>query len=146
MSPGFVGCHEMQRLDQRNRLLRGMFAKSLFPPSIQKDEIVFVVVPHVVRGADIRPEDLRPIDTGTGQSIDLRHVDNSASAGAPGAHPVAMDTPHSTFGTVPGQSADAAAPAASAQMRASMQPSFTAAAHAAGGFVSGGAGRATGRP
>jgi general secretion pathway protein D len=92
--------------------------------TIQKDEIVFVVVPHVVRGADIRPQDLRAIDTGTGQSIDLRHVANGAAPGAPEARPTALDTAHPTFGTVPGQSADAAAPAALAQMRASMQPSF----------------------
>jgi len=91
--------------------------------TIQKDEIVFVVVPHIVRGADIRPQDLRAIDTGTGQSIDLRHIDNHAASGAFASGPIA-DAAHSTFGTVPGQSADAAAPAALAQIRASMQPSF----------------------
>ncbi len=51
--------------------------------TIQKDEIVFVVVPHIVRSADIQQRNLRVIDTGTGQSIDLRHLDMDGAAPAP---------------------------------------------------------------
>jgi general secretion pathway protein D len=49
------------------------------------DEIVFVLVPHVVRGQDLSPLNLRRIDTGAGQSIELRH--QSESDGKPAATP-----------------------------------------------------------
>ncbi len=62
--------------------------------TITEDEIVFLVVPHIVRSQDLTPVNLRPIDTGVGQSIELHHVtgeDTSASPAtvAPVPHPVA---------------------------------------------------------
>jgi general secretion pathway protein D len=39
---------------------------------VSDDEIVFMVVPHVVRAAQSGPEDARQIDTGSGTAIDLR--------------------------------------------------------------------------
>jgi general secretion pathway protein D len=88
---------------------------------IQNDEIVFVVVPHVVRSQDINQQDLRAVDTGAGQSIDLRHVS------MPQSSPQAMISPavrSNAMGTVPSQSADTAAPVALAQLRAAQQQSF----------------------
>ena len=38
----------------------------------QHQEIVFLITPHLVRGMQIDPLDLREIDTGTGNSIELR--------------------------------------------------------------------------
>ena len=38
------------------------------------DEIVFLIVPHVVRAEEIGPEDLQQIDTGTTNDIELREV------------------------------------------------------------------------
>jgi general secretion pathway protein D len=96
--------------------------------TITKDEIVFVVVPHIVRSADIEQRNLRMIDTGTGsQSIDLRHLDiaNATPAPAPAVRPTALEQqPGQRPGftaTVPGQSADVAAPIALAQMRSNLQ-------------------------
>lgn len=95
--------------------------------TIQKDEIVFVIVPHIVRSADIQQRNLRVIDTGTGQSIDLRHldIDNAAPAPVPAVHPTALDqqpVQRPRFNaTVPSESADQAAPIALAQMRSSLQ-------------------------
>ncbi|MGB6744941.1 MAG: secretin N-terminal domain-containing protein, partial [Terracidiphilus sp.] len=86
---------------------------------IQNDEIVFVVVPHIVRSQQLDQQNLRAIDTGSGQSIDLRHVDNQQ------ANPQAMVTPavqQTAMETVPSQSAETAAPVALAQMRAAQQP------------------------
>jgi general secretion pathway protein D len=83
----------------------------------QDDEIVFLVVPHVVRSQELSPTNLRKIDTGPGtQSVELRHT--SASAAVPPAvtAPPAANRP--TPGALPGPSAEAAAPAALAQMRA----------------------------
>jgi general secretion pathway protein D len=41
---------------------------------VTDDEIVFLLVPHVVRAADISPLNLRQVDTGTTNSIELRHL------------------------------------------------------------------------
>jgi general secretion pathway protein D len=41
----------------------------------QDDEIVFMLTPHIVRGTDITPQNLREIDTGTGSNIQLRRID-----------------------------------------------------------------------
>ena len=38
------------------------------------DEIVFVLIPHLVRGIDLSPLNLRTIDTGTGANVSLREV------------------------------------------------------------------------
>jgi general secretion pathway protein D len=84
------------------------------------DEVVFLMVPHIVRTQDLSPVNLRTIDTGVGQSIELRHiaVEGRGANAAPQLLPV---TSNSTVGTVPGQSASAAAPGALAQMKASAE-------------------------
>jgi general secretion pathway protein D len=92
--------------------------------TIQNDEIVFVVVPHIVRSQQLDQQNLRAIDTGSGQSIDLRHID------IPPALPQAFIPPAvaqpTAMETVPGQSAETAAPVALAQMRAAQQTNFAA--------------------
>jgi general secretion pathway protein D len=89
--------------------------------TITEDEIVFLVVPHVMRTQDLTPTNLRPIDTGSGQAIELRRTSvegtGSNSAGPRGA----MAQPN--VGTVPGSTAQAAAPAAMAQLNAAAQGS-----------------------
>lgn len=84
----------------------------------QDDEIVFLVVPHVVRSQNLSPDNLRTIDTGPGsQSVELRHIAAAATGVAePVATPPAAN--HPVPGALPGPSAEAAAPAALAQMRA----------------------------
>jgi general secretion pathway protein D len=95
--------------------------------TIADDEIVFVVVPHIVRSQNLSDENLRAIDTGSGQSIDLRRTVPDGAPN-PAVHPTAYQPPPSAtqpgFGTLPGQSADAVAPQALAQMRQSQQPVF----------------------
>ncbi len=84
--------------------------------TITDDEVVFLMVPHVVRSQELTATNLRTIDTGVGQSIELRHI----AANGPGANtppqvmPVATS---SSVGRVSGQSALSAAPAALAQMK-----------------------------
>jgi general secretion pathway protein D len=109
-------------------ILRYLFGSK--DKTIQDDEIVFLVVPHVVRTQDLTPVNLRTIDTGSGtQTIELRHV----STEAPGAQvPVAPPAPtpapaRPNVGTVPGPTAEAAAPAALAQIRASADANSAAA-------------------
>jgi general secretion pathway protein D len=98
--------------------------------TISDDELVFLIVPHIVRSQSLDRVNLRTIDTGPGQqSVELRHVPEEAPNSNPAPPPVSVPPPaspaalrvppaHSTFGTVPAQSALAAAPALLAQMTA----------------------------
>jgi len=92
---------------------------------IQDDDIVFVVVPHIVRAQELDQANLRVIDTGSGQSIDLRHADSGGAPApvtpAPVLQPAAMNQP--AIGTLPAQSAVEAAPAMLAQLRSDMASS-----------------------
>ena len=92
---------------------------------IMDNELVFLVVPHVVRTQTLDPENIRTIDTGTGQAVELRYADTADaedSGSVPALAPRVRPTPeaHSTVGIVPSQSAMAAAPAALAQFRAAV--------------------------
>ena len=74
-----------------------------------------MVVPHVVRGPDIEQQNLRAIDTGEGQSIELRHISVPVAANA--AQPHAAYATEPNYGTVPASSAPAAALQALNQIR-----------------------------
>jgi general secretion pathway protein D len=82
-----------------------------------------VLVPHIVRGAEYSPLNLRRIDTGAGQSIELRHTSLSDGKPAPvrPATGTAQARPDSAsaqgFGPLKGQTAAAAADSAMAQLR-----------------------------
>lgn len=96
--------------------------------TIQNDDIVFLVVPHVVRSQDLTPLNLRTIDTGPGtQAVELRQI--SASVPVPQV-PVNPPPPGASRGTpapIASPSAEAAAPAALAQMRAAANANGAAA-------------------
>jgi general secretion pathway protein D len=49
---------------------------------VQHEEIVFLITPHLVRGMEIDPLNLRPIDTGTNNSIELREMQSTPAEGA----------------------------------------------------------------
>jgi general secretion pathway protein D len=92
--------------------------------TVTDDELVILVVPHVVRSQSLEAVNLRTVDTGSGQSIELRHIPSQAPGSNPDANPTASPAPperrpanaRPNVGTVPGQSAMAAAPAALEQM------------------------------
>jgi general secretion pathway protein D len=54
-----------------------------------KEEIVFLLIPHIVRESVLTRTNTRAIDTGTGQSIELRRDPDSADRGADQANPIA---------------------------------------------------------
>ncbi|MFZ0745059.1 MAG: cohesin domain-containing protein [Terracidiphilus sp.] len=98
--------------------------------TITEDEIVFLVIPHIMRAQELTPVNLRPIDTGIGQAVELRHVSEettgpNAGAVASPARSSIQEEPNA--GTVPGQSAQAAAPAALAQLNAAARSNGNAA-------------------
>ena len=91
--------------------------------TIQDDDIVFVVVPHVVRSQELDQANLRVIDTGLGQNaIVLRHGDDENGAAAPAVVPTAHTMPaqRPAVGSIPAQSALEAAPQMLAQLRSDM--------------------------
>ena len=92
-----------------------------------EDEIVFVIVPHIVRSQYLEPANLRTIDTGVGPSIELRHLPSETPGtnpahgpAVPAARPAIKARPN--IGVVPGQNAQDAAPAALAEMLNVAQP------------------------
>ncbi len=86
------------------------------------DEIVFLLVPHIVRSPMLSASNLNPVDTGTGQYIELRRtaLDSAPMSLSPIAAP-ARPAVEPNVGSVPGQSAQGAAPGALAQFRDSVQ-------------------------
>jgi len=96
--------------------------------TISDDELVFLVVPHIVRTQMLDRANLRPIDTGAGTAVELRRIsiptpETSPVSAPPGSSPGHAPAPvaRPTVGIIPGQSAMAAAPAALAQMNASAE-------------------------
>ncbi|HET9409677.1 MAG TPA: cohesin domain-containing protein [Candidatus Sulfotelmatobacter sp.] len=84
--------------DQQTKSLAGIpglaqipILKYLFGQTTQdhsENEIVFAIVPHIIRGADVNEINQRPIDIGTASTIELRHVAHvtpAASMSGPGA-------------------------------------------------------------
>ncbi len=61
------------------------------------DEIVFLLIPHVVRAADLTPLNLEQIDTGTGSTVEVRRkpaVDDGTKPAAPATSPAQPTQPH----------------------------------------------------
>jgi len=92
--------------------------------TITDSDLVFLVVPHIVRTQSLDRANLRTIDLGVGQTIELRHVpvqtQGQPTSETPGSNQAPTAAPaRSTIGTVPGQSAMAAAPAALRQLNES---------------------------
>src|SRR5271170_8063818 len=91
-------------------ILRYLFGQKTQDHS--QDETVFAITPHIIRGSAISEINQRPIDIGTANAIESRHVSHPAPAapapqapGAPAAQPPGNPTP----GTQPpGQAANQA--------------------------------------
>ncbi|MBB6142227.1 general secretion pathway protein D [Silvibacterium bohemicum] len=93
--------------------------------TISDDEIVFLLVPHVVRATMLDPNNLREIDSGTSNSIELRHINLDttppAATPAPAARPQAAASQFTVpqpAGVPPSAANAAAAAIASMQMEA----------------------------
>jgi general secretion pathway protein D len=84
------------------------------------DEVVFVLIPHIVRGQELSPLNLRRIDTGSGQTIELRHIGDGAPKPAQPA-PIrptgAQNGPGGAVAPLQGQTAAAAVNNAMQQLR-----------------------------
>ena len=75
--------------DQRTKALSGIpglaqipILRYLFGQTTQdhsESEIVFAIVPHIIRGTDVNEMNQRPIDIGTANTIELRHMNRPAA-------------------------------------------------------------------
>jgi len=89
------------------------------------DQIVFLLIPHVVRAEMLDPLNLRQVDSGTANNIELRHINNATEIPeTQNENPVMLGAPRQ-----PGASAGTGAPATAAgaaeAAAANMQPSGT---------------------
>jgi len=78
----------------------------------QDDEIVFLLIPHVVRAEMLNPLNLRELDTGTGNTIELRHINQDTARPTtpkPGTFTVAPPAGAQAAPVAPPQSAAEAA-------------------------------------
>lgn len=105
----------------------------------QDDQIVFLLIPHVVRAEMLDPMNLREVDTGTANDIELRHVNyetaaagaaagtastsaSGAAAGQQQTAPVMVGAPTAAVPTGATAEGAAAAAAASMQQQAEQAP------------------------
>ncbi len=59
----------------------------------QDDEIVFLLIPHVVRAEMLNPLNLREVDTGTGNNIELRHISQDTALPQAAPKPGVLTSP-----------------------------------------------------
>jgi general secretion pathway protein D len=109
--------------DQQTKSLAGIpglaqipILKYLFGQTTQdhsENEIVFAIVPHIIRGPDVTELNQRPLDIGTAQTIELHRASrpqaapagNGAPAGqSPSITPAPANGPATNPHTAPGQS------------------------------------------
>lgn len=83
------------------------------------DEVVFVLIPHIVRGQEISPLNLRRVDTGAGQAIELRRTafPGTPAAGQPAPGAAQAAPGYAGIPPVQGQTAAAAVNSAMNQLR-----------------------------
>jgi general secretion pathway protein D len=97
--------------DQQTKSLSGIpglaqipILKYLFGQTTQdhsENQIVFAIVPHIIRGSDVQELNQRPIDIGTATTIELRHISSrSQGTAAPGSPSI---TPAPANPTAPAQ-------------------------------------------
>jgi general secretion pathway protein D len=58
-----------------------------------ENEIVFVLIPHIIRGIDVTAQNERALDVGTASAIELHRVAHSTPAGAPAGQTPATPAP-----------------------------------------------------
>lgn len=89
------------------------------------DQIVFLLVPHVVRRIQISPEDVQEIDTGTSNNVVVRQVAATQNAAAP-AQAMAAQGAAGTAATMAAGQQNLPAPQAAVQALKQMQQQETA--------------------
>ena len=115
--------------DQQTKQLTGIpglaqipILKYLFGQTTQdhsENEIIFAIVPHIIRSTDVNEINQRAIDIGTSTTIELRHVNKPAPSITPAPAPAGQNQP-------PTNPAPAAQPQSAAPATNGPAPSGTA--------------------
>ncbi|MFZ0313785.1 MAG: cohesin domain-containing protein [Candidatus Korobacteraceae bacterium] len=105
-------------------LFRYLFSEET--KEVNDNEIVFILIPHIVRAQDINPSNMKAIDVGTANTISLRRDNspppsNAQPQGQPGNPPGAMNNPGQP-GTPSVQPQGSLAPASPASPAAASAP------------------------
>jgi general secretion pathway protein D len=100
----------------------------------QNDEIVFLIIPHIVRDSILTDQNTRAIYAGTGESVELIRNGSEASTGAPQAAN-AVYTPSPSSGTTAANAASAMIPHIAAAGQPTPMPAPGEAAAAAPGNI-----------
>ena len=87
---------------------------------VQQDEIVFLLIPHIVRESVLSRLNTGPIDTGTGQAVELRHDDSEEKLRR--SEQIVDPTPPRSAATGPRTTAANGAAAALNEMHEQAQP------------------------
>jgi general secretion pathway protein D len=90
------------------------------------DELVFAIVPHIIRGTELNEVNQRAIDIGTATTIALRHVSQAvppAAVPTPANPPTVQPSPAAPASQPPANQASAAPMAAGAPPQQSANPS-----------------------
>jgi general secretion pathway protein D len=96
------------------------------------DEIVFLLIPHVVRAAQLSPLNLEQVDTGTGSAVEVRRRPSIDDGSSPQATPqTAPAAPPAVGGVSANPPAGVTGPAAANNALANMRPDSTLNAPAA---------------
>jgi general secretion pathway protein D len=80
---GIMEDHQTRALSGIPGLAQIPILKYLFGQTTQdhsENEIVFAIVPHIIRGADVNEMNQRALDIGTAQSIELHHASHQQAA------------------------------------------------------------------
>ncbi len=81
-----------------------------------ENEIIFVLVPHIVRAQVLTDLNLRAIDIGSAGSVGLRRRSRAATSGAAAPRPAVQPQPQATPAPPPGEAPAATAPAAGGEL------------------------------
>jgi general secretion pathway protein D len=85
---------------------------------VEDEEILFMITPHIIRGTGVDSQNVREIDTGTNEDIELRRISEPLTQTGTPAQPAAMQPPAATpavsppTAAVPPQQASPQAPSA----------------------------------
>src|SRR4051812_33234288 len=102
---GIMEDHQTRALSGIPGLAQIPILKYLFSQTTQdhsENEIIFAIVPHIIRGADVNEFNQRALDIGTATTIGLRHVASKSQA-VPAGQSLPAIAPAPANQTAPGQ-------------------------------------------
>jgi general secretion pathway protein D len=120
---GILEDTESQSLSGYPGLLKVPILKYFFAQDAkqrQENEIIFAIMPHIVRSQELTDENLRLVDLGAGNSVSVRHTDPRKSAGT--STPESPNAGSSQNGRTPAADQQSVVPAPSSPKNSPASP------------------------